>query len=107
MSFILDTLRNSVEMKRSGYNPLCEKLKNRFKLEMEKTDISSSTLAGLEDWLLAPQSVGLTYCYSYLTLAGLLEHYECQKIPEGLNVNNIRPSLVKQRVSPKQNTGGV
>ncbi len=39
-----------------------------MKTVLEKTDISSSTLAGLEGWSLTPQSAGLTYCYSYLTL---------------------------------------
>ncbi|RKY54128.1 MAG: hypothetical protein DRP89_05290 [Candidatus Neomarinimicrobiota bacterium] len=46
---------------------------------------------------MAPQSIGCTYCYYYSTLAGLLEHYERQKIPEGFNMNNIRRSLVKER----------
>jgi len=34
---------------------------------------------------------------------GLLEHYECQTIPEGLNVNNIR-QLPDEKKSPPDKT---
>lgn len=37
VSFILDILSNSVEMKRFDYNPIPEKIINRFRKEMEKT----------------------------------------------------------------------
>ena len=63
-----------------------------------KSEVCSSTLSGLRTFLVVLRSTGFTYCYSCLTLAGFLENYERQKIPEGLNVNNIRQSLVKERV---------
>jgi len=50
---------------------------------LRKSDLSSSTLSGFRGMEIS------------------------QTILKGLNVNNIRRSLVKERVPPKQNTEGV
>jgi len=56
------------------------------------TVLCSSTLSGLGILLLVPWSIG------YLTLAGFRGIEISRTILKGLNVNNIRQSLVKERV---------